>query len=70
MVLGKKSNKYKVLLICIGLTVVTAVVYHQVGSFEFVNLDDKIYVVHNENVTGGLTRDSAVWAFTSGYASN
>lgn len=42
-------------------------VYHDVGSFGFVNFDDDNYVEHNPRVTDGLNADGARWAFTTGH---
>jgi Flp pilus assembly protein TadD len=40
-------------------------VYARVATFEFINLDDPGYVSDNAQVLNGLTRDGAVWAFTT-----
>jgi len=49
----------------------TLALYWPVTGFDFVNLDDQSYIVRNPHVTGGLTRQGLVWAFTSaGYESN
>ncbi|MBN1787846.1 MAG: tetratricopeptide repeat protein [Sedimentisphaerales bacterium] len=54
--------------ICLVLTVVTAAVFYQVCSYEFLNFDDSIYVSQNANVQSGITLESVKWAFTTDYA--
>lgn len=48
-----------------ALTLIVLCVYWQVGSHDFVNLDDDIYVYENQRVAQGLTKENIVWAFTS-----
>jgi tetratricopeptide (TPR) repeat protein len=38
-------------------------VYRQVGTHDYVNLDDDVYVVDNLHVRSGLTLDNVAWAF-------
>lgn len=56
--------------IYLALAFATIVVFWQVLNHDFVIYDDPYYITHNTNVTQGLTRDSIVWAFTTGYFSN
>jgi Flp pilus assembly protein TadD len=58
------------ILICLVLAIVTLAVFWQVNHFDFVNLDDKMYILENRHVLSGLTIDGVKWAFTSVYASN
>src|SRR5208337_1091279 len=53
------------LLIGLTLVLLTLVVYYPVVSYQFVNLDDNLYVTGNTNVQAGLTRENITWAFTS-----
>jgi tetratricopeptide (TPR) repeat protein len=46
------------------------VVYAQVRGFDFLRLDDPLYVTENPHVRGGLTLSGAAWAFASGHAGN
>ena len=39
--------------------------YWQVNNFEFVDFDDYLYIVDNQNINQGLTIDSLKWAFSS-----
>lgn len=58
------------ILICLVLAIVTLAVFWQVKDYDFVNLDDKMYILENRHVLSGLTIDGVKWAFTSVYASN
>ena len=51
-----------------SLIVLTFVVYAQVLHFDFVKLDDGVYVTQNSHVLNGLAGHSIEWAFTSTYA--
>lgn len=53
-----------------GLIVVIAVAYAQVGTFDFNNYDDNLYVTQNDHVQAGLTLDSIKWAMTAAVAAN
>jgi len=56
--------------IAIGLIVVVFAIYAQVGTHEFLILDDDQYVTDNGHVRQGLTLDGVRWAFTSFHAAN
>jgi tetratricopeptide (TPR) repeat protein len=58
------------LTVCLLLATATFAVFWQVRQYDFVNLDDKMYIVDNRHVLSGLTIDGVKWAFTSFYASN
>ncbi len=49
----------------ITIIVLTWCVFAQVVSFDFINIDDNIYVTENAYVQNGLTWDSISWALTS-----
>src|SRR6476659_8165221 len=53
-----------------GLIALTIAVYAGVWSYEFVQFDDPIYIVHNPDIASGLTWEGVKWAFTTGYAAN
>ncbi len=53
------------LFIGVALIAVTLTVYWPVQNFEFVDLDDDVYVTHNPHVQSGLTRESLIWSFTA-----
>jgi Flp pilus assembly protein TadD len=66
------SIKQRHILFLISAALVAAIViaYEPMRHSDFVELDDNKYVTENPNVTGGITRDSVIWAFTKTYASN
>ena len=55
------------LLVCAVLAL-TAIVYWPVGGFQFVSIDDNVYVTLNPFLRGGLAWDQVGRAFTSTYA--
>ena len=72
MVRPLTNEAYKTIqiAICIILVVATFAVYWQVLDHEFLNYDDKEYVINNWNVKAGLTSESITWAFTTSHFSN
>ena len=68
--MSNRLTKYSSFWICLALTLATAAVYCQVGSYEFVNYDDPPYVYENSNIQAGITLKAVEWTFTSGYAAN
>ncbi len=60
-------RKYIIILL---LIVVTAAVYWQVRTHDFVYYDDQEYVIENRHVQDGLSMKDIRWAFTSSYAAN
>ncbi|HEX6576380.1 MAG TPA: tetratricopeptide repeat protein [Gemmatimonadaceae bacterium] len=59
-----------VLGITSGLIVLVAAIYAQVRSFEFVYLDDHLYVYENAFVLKGLSLGGIKWALTTNAAGN
>jgi tetratricopeptide (TPR) repeat protein len=57
------------LLVALLLVASTLVVYAPVAQYDFVNLDDDVYVTRNPSVRAGLTLEGVRWAFTNGHAS-
>ena len=55
------------LIIYIVLTLITLAVYWQVNQFDFVNIDDNIYVTGNSHIQFGITLDGIRWALSSKY---
>jgi hypothetical protein len=53
-----------------GLCAINLAIYAGVVRHEFIDLDDGVYVYRNPNVSAGLTWDSVVWAFRTGYQAN
>jgi tetratricopeptide (TPR) repeat protein len=56
--------------ISLALIFLTLLVYAQVCTHDFINLDDQTYIIENPHVRNGLTLDGIRWAFTESYASN
>lgn len=64
------QDKYKQLLVILGLIVTVVAVFWQVHSFEFINYDDDKYVSENPHISTGLKWDNIVWVFTSQHVGN
>ena len=58
-------TKYRVVLICLALAVLTFVAFEQVRNNDFIIYDDSSYITNNPNVQKGITYDSFIYAFTS-----
>jgi len=56
------------LMFCLFLTLVIVIIYGQVGSFDFVDWDDGLYVTKNVYVQKGLSVEGVIWAFTTPHA--
>ncbi len=54
----------------LALAAITLAVYAPVRHFDFVSIDDPLYVSENPAVAGGLSRAGVAWAFTTGHAAN
>jgi tetratricopeptide (TPR) repeat protein len=65
----KTWNRHQV-WICIGLAAVTLAVYMQVYRYDFIDLDDGLYVFDNWHVTNGLNWQDVTWAFTTSHEAN
>ncbi len=63
-----ETNKSRVAILLLSVLVVT--IYGQTTGFTFINLDDNLYVYANPQVSGGLSWQSAVWAFTKFHSAN
>ena len=53
------------LLVKLSLILLIVGVYLQVGTFDFVDYDDGLYVTENSHVRKGLTINGCLWAFTT-----
>jgi tetratricopeptide (TPR) repeat protein len=63
-------QKYQVTLICVVLILLVITAFEPVRHNDFVDYDDKTYILLNQHIHDGITWDSVKWAFTSGYAGN
>jgi tetratricopeptide (TPR) repeat protein len=70
MKIGLESGKCKIFLICLGLVLATAIAFEPIRHNDFVRYDDNRYLVKNEYIQDGVTKDSFVWAFTTFHVSN
>jgi len=57
-------------MISLFLILMIVMIYGQVGSFDFVNWDDGLYVTENVYVQKGLSEEGFIWAFTTSHAGN
>jgi hypothetical protein len=60
--LKMSSRKHK-LIICILLAAATLAVFAQMRHFDFVSIDDEVYVTQNDQVKNGMTPEGVIWAF-------
>ncbi|MCX5848603.1 MAG: tetratricopeptide repeat protein [Deltaproteobacteria bacterium] len=56
------------LIVYVFLAVVTLAVFWQVNRYDFVNIDDIIYITENNFVRSGITLDGFRWTFITTYA--
>jgi tetratricopeptide (TPR) repeat protein len=68
--MNPKHLDKRALLTAILLAGMTLAVFAPVIGFQFINIDDSVYVVGNEHVQQGLNRLTAQWAMTSLEAAN
>ena len=61
------SNK-QILIVYVLLMVATLAVFWQVNQFDFINLDDPVYVTENKSIQSGITSNGVKWAFSTTYA--
>ncbi len=53
------------LFVCLALAIAVTAVYWRATGYDFINLDDNLYVYDNPVVQGGLTGTGIAWAFTT-----
>ena len=58
-------KKSIILSISIILILLVLIVYWPVQHYEFLRIDDQVYVTDNDHVRSGLTWENVQWAFTS-----
>jgi tetratricopeptide (TPR) repeat protein len=57
------SSSKKKLIVYIVLTIVTLAVYLQANKYDFVIIDDPMYITENHHIQSGFTLDGLAWAF-------
>jgi tetratricopeptide (TPR) repeat protein len=62
------DSKKKILIVYIVLTLAAVAAFWQVYQYDFVNIDDNIYVTENSHIQSGITPDGVIWAFSTKYA--
>jgi hypothetical protein len=70
MLNNRLSQKNKVWLSLIFLTLFISLPYLQMQSHEFINWDDPYYIYNNPLVTTGLSWMGVGWAFITGVTAN
>jgi protein O-mannosyl-transferase len=65
-----QRRKGDTLLACLILGLGTVWLYAPVVGFDFINLDDTLYVVNNFHVNNGLNLKELPWYFQAGHAGN
>ena len=63
-------TKYCSFWICLALVLITAVVFYQVCTYDFVDYDDQVYVYENPNIQTDFTLKAIKWAFSANRSSN
>lgn len=58
-------SSVKRMLIALGLTLAVAIVFGRAAGYDFIELDDRGYVVDNATVQRGLSAEGVGWAFTT-----
>jgi len=59
------QGRYRNALFAVLLGLLTIAIFRPSGQFDFVSLDDKVYVTANPMVQRGVTADGLCWAFTN-----
>ena len=58
----------KILIVYVVLIVSTLAVFWQLSHYNFISLDDNVYVTENSYIQSGITLDGIRWAFTTTHA--
>ena len=66
----RADNKLYIILTCTALVLFVLAAFEPVRHNQFVNFDDYDYVLDNQHVTAGLSRQSVFWAFTGTHLAN
>ncbi len=64
------SGRLRDALVIASLVSAVLLIYGQTGGDDFISYDDPGYVTNNPSIRGGVTWESARWAFTSTYFYN
>jgi len=58
----RDSIRYEI-WVSLFLIIITLTIYWQARHFNFINLDDNLYVYQNPNILSGMTKKSLAWSF-------
>ena len=64
------ENERLKIIIGILLSILVLVSYWGVAKNDFISFDDPAYVVKNYHITSGLSKETAVWAFSTNHMGN
>jgi tetratricopeptide (TPR) repeat protein len=65
MINAKINKRFQMVFICFFLSICVLLVYGQVISYDFINIDDSLYVTQNPHIQNGFTLNNFSWAFTT-----
>jgi len=65
-----RARRLRLILVSVALAAMTALAFWRVGTCDFINFDDELYVTQNQQVQHGLTAAGVRWAFTTFHATN
>lgn len=65
-----QSGKYSGIVVGVLLLAVVVALYWPVAGYDFIALDDNLYLLENRNVQRGITGKNLIWAMTTFDAAN
>lgn len=60
-------KRYQSILVVLMLIILTIGIYWPIQNYEFINYDDSIYIIKNNNIHAGITLEGLYWAFSAKY---
>jgi protein O-mannosyl-transferase len=64
------KEKYHLIMVALLLTAMVLALYWPVTGYEFIAMDDNMYVVENPDIQKGFSRQGIAWAMTTLYTTN
>lgn len=61
------SPQKQIIIIYVFLTIAALAVFGQVQHFDFIHMDDDVYVIKNSHVQSGITMEGCRWSFSTRY---
>src|SRR3989339_342792 len=68
--LADQRKKYRGIVVGAVLIAVVVALYWPVAGYDFITLDDNLYILENQNVQQGITGKNLIWAMTTFDAAN